>query len=646
MYSVIIQTKETMEKFSTYRPLFIEAINNNSIGFCTWHDQELKIDDALPGIRELTDDKKEWRAIVVRMKKERQNSAVSVSPQNPYDFFNCDNVENELEESNVPLIRLTHMLGGIPVIEKEFTSILVEEEHMEPRVIYEPVDDSDRQEAFRRLQDKYEFDGVLPSSILILTIREPWHSEEDTSKEWIHRYESQSSDFWRRNRYPSICRFMVFDVPKQGPVKREEALFRFWITVLLIATNEIDSASLQAYRLYRANTYVDADAMSEIFQQAVNRLASVKASIKMAINREIRGITNIGETLPNYRIDIPVVFDIPKGTKCTVKANHFNLISSNVVADINAWNEEKKIAEDSLIRSVRIADRALDQTANRMKDSYTYDEDEVVRLDKYQKEDLIQETDLLYRDIIDLQGKLPTSNVTSDEGIEEISNEVRTYLRGRVTIKPIIYTFLFGMLVALLMQVPTIFEYIQGRAISWVLMLAEVISVAVVMIACGGVTLLLQKRRLTKLIEAFNKKMKNAFNRLQTNAKGYSQYLTAVASHSRGRSYLSQSEKKNQSITNTRTMQYKHIGAIDLLLSRMQVWSKAFHLNVDYQKPVIYDGVNVDVMVPPTESILYSFETGQNCEVEMNKSGMKITSPYTFINKFELVREELYDDDI
>lgn len=646
MYSVIIQTKETMEEFSTYRPLFMEALNNNTVGFCTWNDQEVQIDDALPGIRELTDDKKEWHAIIVRLRNEKQSVSSSISAQNPYDYFRYDNIENELEESQIPLIRLTHMLGGIPPIEKEFNSILIEEEHLEPRVVYEPVEDREREESFRKLQDKYEFDGILPSSIVIITIREPWHSTEDTSKEWIHRHESQSSEFWRRNRYPSICRFVVFDVQKQGPVKREEDLFRFWLTVLLLATNKIDSASLQAYRLYRADTFVNADVMSDVFQQTVNRLASVKSSIKLAINREIRGIINIGETLPDYRIDIPVVFDIPKNTKCTVKASHFNLVSSSPVADINIWNEEKKQAEDSLIRSVRIADRALDQTANRMKDSYTYDEDAVVRLDKYQKEDLVQETDLLYRDIIDLQGKLPTSNVTSDDSTEEISKEVRLYLRGRVTAKPILYTFLFGLLTAVLMQIPTIFEYFKGREISWPLVLGEVFSVVVVMAVCGGITLLFQKRHLTELVEEFNKKMKGAFSKLQTNAKEYSQYLTAVASHSRGRSYISQAEKKEQNDTNIRSMQYKHIGAINLFLSRMQVWSKAFHLDVDYKKPVIYDGVNTDIMVPPTESILYSFENGQKCDVEMNKSGMKITSPYTFINKFELVREELYDDDI
>ena len=646
MYSVIIQTKETMEEFSTYRPLFMEAIKNNSIGFCIWNDQEVHIDDALPGIRELTDDKKEWRAIIVRLGNEKQCISASVSPQNPYDYFTNTDAESEIEESKVPLIRLTHMLGGVPTIERKFSSKLIEDEYLEPRVIYEPIKDKKREMAFARLQKKYEFDGILPSSIVIITIREPWYSTHDTSDNWIHRQESQSSEFWRRNRYPSICRFIVFDVMRQGPIRREEYLFRFWLTVLLLAMNKIDSASLQAYRLYRADTFVDVDIMSDVFQKTINRLASAKTTIQSAINREIRGLTRMDETLPDYRINIPVVFDIPKNTKRTVKAGIFGLISSNPAEDISIWNEEKKNVEKSLIRSIRIADRALDQTANRMKNSYTYDEDAVVCLDKYQKEDLSLETDLLYRDIIELQGKLPTSNVASDDSTEEIAKEIRAYLRGRVTITPIVYTFLFGLLTAVLMQIPTLFEYFNGRPVSWQLVVGEVLSVIVVMLVCGGITLLFQSRRLTDLVEEFNQKMKESFNRLQTNAKDYSQYLTAVASHSRGRSYLSQAEKKEQTNTNNRSMQYKHIGAINVFISRMQVWSRAFHLNVDYENPVIYDSVNVDVMVPPTESILYSFETGQKFEVEMNKTGMKVISPYTFINKFELVREELYDDDI
>ena len=55
-----------MEAFSQYQPLFAEAINGGRIGVCKWIEAGTTIDTALPEIGNLTDDKKEWRAVIVR----------------------------------------------------------------------------------------------------------------------------------------------------------------------------------------------------------------------------------------------------------------------------------------------------------------------------------------------------------------------------------------------------------------------------------------------------------------------------------------------------------------------------------------------------------------------------------------------------
>ena len=80
-------------------------------------------------------------------------------------------------------------------------------------------------------------------------------------------------------------------------------------------------------------------------------------------------------------------------------------------------------------------------------------------------------------------------------------------------------------------------------------------------------------------------------------------------------------------------------------MSRLRTWGEAFHLDVDYDRPVINDDVKVDVLIPPAENMLYSLETGGSYDIDVNKSGMKLTTPYAFISKLRLVREELYDDD-
>ena len=97
MYSVIIQTKEAMDAFSSYRTLFSDAIHQGTIGFCTWNKSGRNIDEALPDIRELTDDKKDWCAVIINSsftEYDLQNE----KRQNPFDYYSID-PEDELSES-------------------------------------------------------------------------------------------------------------------------------------------------------------------------------------------------------------------------------------------------------------------------------------------------------------------------------------------------------------------------------------------------------------------------------------------------------------------------------------------------------------------------------------------------------------------
>lgn len=645
MYSVIIQSNETADAFSAYKALFMDAESSGSIGFCTWEETGENIDDALPGIRELTDDKEEWRAIIVRLKSENNSDNDANYSQNPYDYASDNIMENELDESRIPLIRLTHMLGGVPDAEKQFRSVLIEEENKAPRMVYQPVEDEERDEALKKLKQKYTFDGVMPSSILIITVRETSDAGNQDMCSGVFRSEAESSSFWKRNRYPSICRFLVFDIVRQGPVRREESMFRFWLTVLLLSINRIDSSALQAYRLYRADVSIDTELMEEVFQQTVNRLASVKAGIKSEIDRQMRGKSGTDRRLPDYRIDIPVVYEMPKDVKYTVKPQHFRMISDSPVKDVEVWNAQKANIEESLAGCIKEADRELDKTAGRMKQSCIYDEDMVEKLNSYQKEALTEETDLLYDNLIKLQGELPVSSFIKDDKAEKLSKKITSYMRGRITLKPVIYTFILIVLLVIYVQVPAVIKYIQGKDIPLVpIGVMSVISIGVIFL-CGIITLLQQKLALHSMIREFDKSMKNKFSRIQANVREYSRYLTALASYSRGRAYIEISDRKNKTIDDVRNMHHIHLDAIDLLLRRLETWGKAFHLNVDYRHPEVNEEIAVDVMIPPAESKWYCVEAGETHEVEINRSGIDIISPYAFISNFKLIREELYDDD-
>ena len=634
MYSVIIMTTESMENYLRYQNVFRKAEREGHVGFVTWQQEGRTLDEALPGLRALTDDKKEWRAIIVQPE--------GSGKQNPYDLVTKE--EDAASESEFPLIRLVHMLGSVPTPEKEFKAVLLEEPHMEPRMIYEPVSDPEQERAFRALQAKYAYDGVRPATIFLITTREPWRDPEDISSDLIRHQESESSQFWRKNRYPAICRFLVFDMLKQGPIREQADYFRFWLAVRLISTNKIDPATVQAYRLYRTDLEFDFPVMEDNFQQMVERLASVRYYVEGSIHQEMRGLSAGMEELPDYKMDISVAYETPKDNKSSIKNRNFKLIGRGASKEIAFWEQEKEQIEKQILKNVRAADRALDQTASRMKDHYTISEKKSILLDRYQKEDLINETEDLYRDIIRLQGGLPGNNDLTGKAEKE-SDDVIRELRRRISAGPVMATIAIGLLVSIGMYLPAIVQLARRELVSTPAVIGGMLLPIVLMSICGLVVLLTQRAHLRGLISIFNSKIASASSQLDSNADHYSNYLEAVLSHSRGRSLLDMSERIEEKRGKLRNNKYLHIDAVEESLKMLSSWSNAFHLQVDYDEPQVYELADFDVRIPPVDNPIYDLEGKQDCEIEVNRSGMEIAAPFEFIKRLELSREELYDDD-
>lgn len=644
-YSVIIQNKKTMEVFSKFQPLFMEALNNNRIGVCKWNESGTTLDTAVPELGELTNDKDEWRAIIVRFEDDRPMSAFESDARNPFDFAVNKKMDDDAFESEVPLIRLTHMLGGIPAPEMRFESEQIYEKHKAPRTIYKPVVEKKREEAYERACKKYDFDCKLPLAIILVTIRDGYVGKETIDTAWRDHRESNSSEFWKRNHYPSICRFMVHDFEKKGPIQRNADEFGFWMSVLLLATNVIDSSTLQAYRLYKFNTSFNRNIMSESFQTAADRLKSAKHKIEKEIKKDIENQLIVEDKLPDYRLEVSVPINLPSDEDCSVSPQGFGLFSQGARTDIGVWNNRKKNSEEKLASAVRSAERTLDQTADHMRDNCVFFEDEVSGLDKYQIEDLTRETGEIYKEIVDIQGVLPTDDASADPEITKAADNVREYLKGRVVCSSAVLALALSFVLIVLAQIPGIVNlYTNGIGSLTQILIAAAIECSVILLF-AIITILSQKRRLNGLLKIYNQYIKAAFNRLTENASDYSRYLSDIASHSRGRSYLNLSRRKKHKAENAHYAKYKHIKAINLFLSKLRMWSTAFHLTVDFDAGSIDEDAVVDITLSPTQNSMYTFESGNVYAVPVNNSGAVIESPFSFADKFEIVREELYDDD-
>lgn len=643
MYSVIIQSQKSMEAYNSFQPMFYEAINNNKIGICKWIESGTTIDTAVPGLADLTDDKEEWRAIIIRYEDERAMSSFESNEFNPYDFIENKDSKGRVEESNIPLVRLTQMLGGVPAPETAFLPEIIRENNKAPRTIYKSVIDPEEEKTYKELCEKYDFNGKLPSSIIILTAR-VCPNKEKIDKAWsIHR-ESESSEFWKRNRYPSMCRFLVFDYEKRGSVQKDADDFNFWMTAMLISTNKIDSATLQAYRLYRIKSVFEKEKMLNSLQDSVDSLKKTKQIIEDDIQKDIEKNLSNNTELPKYKVEVSVPYSIPKNLEYYIPITSFRLFSDGASTDIGKWEHKRKNIEKSLSKCVLIAERALDRTADKMRNYCKFDEDEVSTLGKYQCEDLERETNELYRNIVKTQAELPTGMIDDNSEIHSVSKKIKNYLRSRITGKSAFVALFITLLLVTLTQIPAIIDLLfRNKGSIYNIGCSIGIEFAIIL----GISLfvvIFQKIKLNELLKTYNLLIKELFNKVTDKATDYSKYMSNIASHSRGCSYLDITSKRTNYQTNSQFSKYRLIKSIDIMIGRIRVWTVAYHLPVDFTALVQDDDSIIDISLFNIENALYNGEADINHPVAVNNSGIIINSPFTFVKKLEIEREELYDD--
>ncbi len=645
MYTVIIQNQSTIDDFTGYHPLFLEAMKKGTVGVCKWIESGTTIDTALPDLSYMTDDKDEWRAVIVCLEGDGKGGKPT-DEKNPYDFLeNKDKSSASLiESSDIPIIRLCQMLGGVPEPDLEFRSELREssKEHEIPHIVYTPVENDAQKQAYQKLVDRYKFNGKLPKSIVVVTVRKDYSEEKISSKDWVVHKESESSDFCKRNHYPSKCRFLVYDYKTMGNNSLECDKFRFWMAILLLSLNEIDPSTLQAYRLYNLSIDIDKIALEEDFEKTLKLILSIKKQVERELKREREKASQTDPDLPDFEmtVDVPIEEISDKGV--CVNPRQFGLFSAGVLSETGRWSQEKDQAVRGFERAIQIAERTLDVKADQTRADCKYTNGAVSSLDKFQREDMEGRINELYDTIIDIQEILP-SRLSNSEKIHQKSEKVKDFLKKRFSGKAAIVSVAMTAFVVVLGFVSAFLDATGEHTPSFRSVIVPIAAGVLLSTLCAFLVVLLQKKKLNALIRDFNAVFRNAIARLNGSAGDYSKYLSSVASHTRGCTYLVESEKVDYYLDSGKIRKLKHIKALSLFITRIRIWAKAFNL-CSMDDLETYDYVEADLETEPSENEIYTFEVDGEYPVELNRSGKYIDSPFGFVKTIRIEREELYND--
>lgn len=643
MFSVLILNKKSMKSFNEYYPLFLGAIKNKNIAVCRWNETGGDIDAALPDLHKLTDGKKEWRAIIVRT--EDDIDAYEYYEENPYDFIENSGDYLTVEESKIPLVRLTHYLGGFPSPDVEFIPETIKKDGETPKLIYKPSKNVEEAVKYIELCKKYNYDGKKPTEIVLISIRKKTtvDNRERIRMAWTGYNEIESSYFWKRNKYPSNCRFIVHDICEEGPIQKDADLFEFWSAVLLLATNCINPNYLQAYRLYNFGVEFIKKDMEESIQETVTQLIGSRNYFEKTIQDDITKKLQEEKTLPNYEVNVPVSIEAPRKVEFGIKSNKFAVTPTSIYDDNLHWSTMKNEVLDELDKCVERSERALDESADSMRYACEVSENFVQPLDKYQKKEMEKNLSNTYSKIITLQGALPKTSVHYMDKLEDKEKSVKKIFAKRINSSK---AFFIANTIALLLLVavaPAAYCYAMENSGD---IKAVVITYAVVIVLLcitELVVLLFQKLELNEKIYSYNQGLKDSVGELSHNASHYSEFISAIATYTRGKSYLKKLATKKFEADNSYVMQQRHIKAVNTFLEKLKKWSDAYHLNVSFDELSDINFV-VDYSETPQLSTNYTFISCTEKKVSINNTGDYLDSPFDFVDKFILVREELYDE--
>lgn len=651
MYSILIQNQKTMRIFQEYASLFTELFQTKKMGCCRWVESGNTIDTALPGLRELIEDKGEWRAIVVQVEEEAEKKEFESTVANPYDFFfyqSSDNGEKTLpvEESPIPLVRLSQMLGGVPAPELRFKEDWIKQEGKVPQRIYRPEKNAEDDKMYQELVHRYDFDGSAPSDVILVTLRgsAPKSIREDTKVKWDFQKEEQTQAFCRRNRYASICRFIKYDYAREGRVRKDADYFNFWTCVMLLARETFDPSSLQAYRLYNIKAEFSKEDLTEIFQAKTDQLIGCRAYVQREIRLDMEHRLNDKHPAPGYYVNIPVSADLPNTLVYGVTKSDFQFCPKSIAGETKHWEGLQGMAEEEVRRFYVASEKALDESAERTRFISSYPEAQVLPVDKYEKREMVEGLSRIFDDILETQNKLSAIKSSPDDTLKKAGDNVRAAIKERIPGMVVIEVGLglfMGIVLCCLPALMFMYQYLTG---TWEGVLYYFAMMLLFFLAVLLIFLLRGKLRLNKRIEEYNDTLEDNVAVLTRNVGFFSQFISDIVSHQRGKSYLNTLECRKLQVESDADILQDHLLSIDRMISNLQKWSKALFLPVSFERNLDKE-YGMDCTIMPENNSLYTFEVGKDYEIPLNNSGNFIHTPFIFVKRLCLEREELFEDE-
>ncbi|WP_289963840.1 hypothetical protein [Faecalibaculum rodentium] len=589
MLTLLIFGSETMKSFYEHLPLFRPFIDSGQIQTCLWNESARTLEEALPELHELTDDKRTWKAMIIAKEEEPYFRKIPASPDNPFD-------------GPEPYVRLARWLS-LP---------------MESFTLQTEKNDSDTSEPF---------DGVLPSSIEFVGARDV------TSLLPVAGGTSLllKPDFVRNNGYPHGCRFAVVDYSLKGPHRKRADDFTFWMNVLLLALNE--PTLFKTGQLYSVSMKTRTDHMAQVFTDRIEKVKNAEKSLSRILESPSVYLTFKAGKYPEFRVDIERE-RLPK-IRDGVNAKPYESTPSNPYEEGERFLQETRHLQKELNAfwdAVPATVRHLTEAVQKRKG---YGSSDVELLSREQENRLRQEVQALSRKIIHESAELEQAQSPDQEKLETAAEDVENSLVNRSSKKRLHMALLTGMTLSTVSTVPgwlagsTLLSYSELAVMAGILALLPYFAYVK--------TIQEEKKQVRRVINNWNGLFDEECRKAKNYLEKYIQYSSDMISCRRGRSYLDFLEEKKKFQEEEQQQLEEELRLIRIYLEKLRRWSDSLRLPVVVPNYTPAELLADDFRDEEKRNELFSLETPDAVYTAIVESaGRQIVSPYSWIESISV----------
>lgn len=594
MFTVVLMSRAAREEYEAWQELFLPFLENGSVALCEWnHEPHVQtLAAAVPGLSEAIRGKAEWRLLAIGTGTEGRLKDYFADPENPFDYSANWQVEQDegipregasIQESPFPLVRLSHMLLGFPEVgvrsftedlsywdkerhermyESEYIRTKVEEGLTEDEAInefqellptrhdvqvhYNQIHLSDEDEqAYRRLVKKYEVRQSRPSEVVFFSIRDPIPPRpvDELREAWKRGDSKRASKFVERNSYHPSCRFVVYDLHGQDHTEYELDEFRFWLSVLTLAINDLPASALQTERLYAIDVNLNSDKLSATLNAHMADLANARERLDREIRRP-RSVSKLDVDDLLQEIPVAVSFEHLQGDELSVGTEEYGLASDKPSSNMALWEESflrvQSASEIFNRKPKRVLAKAVEGTRESQQIAPEFD-DPLTDIEREELEEELSQrihrlTEATTRDILDRQ--------RLNDLLSSHRKGIRSTILGRMSSSTITWSSLAVGGIWLAVFLPALIQAWNVGGTELAATAAILGGIAVTLSLVAYLMLRFMRARLVNQLRDFNHALRAYVSGVKDGASAFAQFLTDVETYMKGRALLDAEDER------------------------------------------------------------------------------------------------------